>query len=152
MHNIIVSEFSTEYKLKAVRNESFDLNKVLTSPNHSELILRSLYEDSITIYESFFVLFLDNSLRIKGFMKVSHGGLTQTSVDTRIIFNAALNCLATGIIISHNHPSGRLEPSKADINITERIKKGCEILDITLIDHIIITEADYYSFADNQIL
>ena len=69
MQNIIDSEFSTEYKLKAVRNESFDLNKIVNNHNQSELILRSLYEDSIMIYESFFVLFLDNSLRVKGFLK-----------------------------------------------------------------------------------
>ncbi|MGV0995504.1 JAB domain-containing protein [Empedobacter falsenii] len=152
MHNIIVSEFSTEYKLKAVKNESFELNKIVNNHNQSELILRSLYDGSIMIYESFFVLFLDNSLRVKGFLKVSQGGLTQTSVDVRMIFNAALNCLATALIISHNHPSGKLEPSQADIRITQKIKEGCEILDINLIDHIIITEFDSYSFLENKIL
>lgn len=152
MHNIIVSEFSTEYKLKAVKNESFDLNKIVNNHNQSELILRSLYDDSIIIYESFFVLFLDNSLRVKGFLKVSQGGLTQTSVDVRVIFNAALNCLATGLIISHNHPSGNLTPSEADKRVTEKIKNGCQFLDIQLLDHIIITEFESYSFLENKIL
>ena len=78
--------------------------------------------------------------------------MTQTSVDVRVIFNAALNCLATGLIISHNHPSGRLEPSQSDKRITQKIKEGCEILDISLIDHIIITEFDSYSFLENKIL
>lgn len=152
MQNITFLEIPTEYQLKPINNKNNYFDKTLNSPFNTELFLRKLYDDTITIFESFFVVFLDNSLNVKGYLKVSQGGLTQTSVDVRILFQAALSCLSTGIIISHNHPSGKLIPSEADKRLTEKIKEGCKLLDITLFDHIIITEESYYSFADEGII
>ena len=78
--------------------------------------------------------------------------MTGTVVDVRMIFTTALNCLATAIIIAHNHPSGTLQPSEADKAITRRIKEASKTLDISVLDHLIITDEDFYSFADNGLL
>ena len=73
-------------------------------------------------------------------------------VDSRLVFKRALEISATGIILSHNHPSGNIKPSSSDISLTKKIKKGGELLDINVLDHVIITEKDYFSFADNNMM
>lgn len=98
--------------------------------------------------EMFYVLYLNNSLKIIDEEDLFRGGITSTTVDVRIILKRALTCLATSIIISHNHPSGSLEPSKADIDMTAKIKKAAAAIDVELLDHLIITQNGYFSFAD----
>ena len=84
-----------------------------------------------------------------GYFKLSSGGLTSTIVDTRIIFSVALKSLATNIIISHNHPSGNMVPSTQDDDLTRKINEAGKILDITLLDHVIVSpQFDYFSYAD----
>jgi DNA repair protein RadC len=83
---------------------------------------------------------------------ISSGGISGTVLDTRVIFQGALLANASSLIIFHNHPSSNLKPSKADKDITNKIKKAGELLDIILLDHLIITEHSYYSFADEGIL
>ena len=83
---------------------------------------------------------------------ISRGGVTGTVVDTKIIFKAAVENYASSIIICHNHPSGNLKPSDADIKITKNIKEAGKIMEIPLADHLIITDEGYYSFADEGIL
>ena len=86
-------------------------------------------------------------------LQISIGGVAGTIVDTKLIFSAALQCLASGIVLMHNHPSGNTKPSQADIRITKKIKEAAKHLDITILDHVIITpEKNYYSFADEGIL
>ena len=84
--------------------------------------------------------------------QMSKGGITGTMVDSRLIFKRALEISATGIILCHNHPSGNIKPSSSDINLTKKIKKGGELLDINVLDHVIITEKDYFSFADKNMM
>lgn len=103
-------------------------------------------------HEEFWVLYLNNSNNVIFKKQLSKGGITGTIVDTRLMFNKAVELLATGIILCHNHPSGNLKPSQADKNITNKIKKAGEILDIKILDHLIITEKDYFSFSDNSLL
>ncbi len=103
-------------------------------------------------HEEFWILFLNNANKIQLKTQMSKGGITGTLVDTRLIFKQALELAATGLILCHNHPSGTLKPSTSDINLTNKIKKGGEILDIKVLDHLIITEKEYYSFADEGIL
>ena len=103
-------------------------------------------------HEEFWVIYLNNANKIQFKKRMSKGGITGTLVDTRLVFKRALELTATSIILCHNHPSGTLKPSIADINLTKKIKKGGEILDIKILDHIIITEKSYYSFADQEIL
>ncbi|MDR6846332.1 RadC family protein [Flavobacterium granuli] len=102
-------------------------------------------------HEEFWVLFLNNSNKILFKTQLSKGGMTGTIVDIRIIFKIAFEQNATAIILTHNHPSGKLQASDADIQITKKIKTAGQQLDIPVLDHIIVTETDYYSFADEGI-
>ncbi|MDR2223993.1 MAG: DNA repair protein RadC [Flavobacteriaceae bacterium] len=90
--------------------------------------------------------------KIKETLNISKGGMTGTVVDLRVLFKLALEHQATGVILVHNHPSGKLNPSDADIQITKKIKEASKIMDISLLDHFIVTEFDYYSFADHGLL
>lgn len=102
-------------------------------------------------HEEFWVLFLNNSNKILFKSQLSKGGMTGTIVDVRMVFKIALEQNATSIILTHNHPSGKLVPSDADIQITKKIKNAGQQLDIPVLDHIIIAERGYYSFADEGI-
>lgn len=102
-------------------------------------------------HEEFWVLFLNNSNKILFKTQLSKGGMTGTVVDVRIVFKIALEQNATAIILAHNHPSGKLQASDADIQITKKIKTAGQQLDIPVLDHIIITESGYYSFVDEGI-
>ncbi len=99
-------------------------------------------------YEIFAVVFLNNANRITHFEIISRGGLTQTVADPRVIVKKALDANARSIIICHNHPSGNLTPSKSDETITLQIKQAALLFDIKLLDHLIVSEDGYYSFAD----
>lgn len=103
-------------------------------------------------YEVFGVLYLDQSNSLKNFELISKGGLTSTYVDPRLIFKRALQEEAVAIIISHNHPSGNLRPSRADEILTEKIKNGANLLDIKLLDHIIVSPGSFFSFAAEGLL
>jgi DNA repair protein RadC len=103
-------------------------------------------------YEEFWLLFLNKSYRIISKMKLSQGGVSGTVTDTRIIMKKAIEHLASGIALCHNHPSGNINPSESDIQITNKIKESGKLLDIELHDHLIISDKDYYSFADNGLL
>jgi len=100
------------------------------------------------------VMYLNRANRCLGVFPASIGGITGTVADVRLILSVALKIVATSILISHNHPSGNLKPSTADIDLTYKIKEGGKLLDIRLIDHLIISpnEKDYFSFAENGIL
>lgn len=102
--------------------------------------------------EVFAVVFLNQGNKIKKFEIISHGGLTETIVDIRIIIRKALEYEATQIILCHNHPSGALKPSQADKNVTHRIKESAGLMNIQLLDHFIISDAGYFSFANEGIL
>ena len=102
--------------------------------------------------EEFWAIYLNQSNRIIRKERLSAGGLTGTYVDVRLIMKGALLCSATGIIISHNHPSGNEKPSGEDNRITEQVKKAADVLNIRLIDHVIITSNTYYSYVDNDML
>ena len=100
-------------------------------------------------YEEFWVLYLNKANKIIEKEKVSTGGLSGTVVDVKIILRNALQKLSSGIIFVHNHPSGNLQPSDADISITKKLKDAAKLLEITVLDHLIIGDKNYYSFADN---
>ncbi|SRR6056297_1985358 len=103
-------------------------------------------------HEEFWVLYLNNSNKILYKTQLSKGGITGTLVDVRILMKQSLELGAVGLILAHNHPSGTLKPSTADKQITQKIKKASQSLDIKVLDHLIITQKDYFSFADNQVL
>ena len=103
-------------------------------------------------HEEFWVLYLNNSNKILHKQQLSKGGITGTMVDVRLVFNKGLALLATAIILCHNHPSGKLVPSMSDKQLTQKLKKAGTTLDIAVLDHLIITENAYFSFADESIL
>lgn len=103
-------------------------------------------------HEEFWILFLNRANRVTGRMKISQGGVSGTVTDVRIVMKKAIESLASGLVICHNHPSGNNSPSDADIRITQKIKEAGALMDIQLLDHLIIAGREYYSFADNGTL
>jgi len=103
-------------------------------------------------HEEFWMLILDRSNKIMGSERVSIGGVAGTVADVKIIFKKALDCLASSIIVAHNHPSGNLRPSEADKSLTKKVYQAGKILDVSVLDHLIITENGYFSFADEGMM
>lgn len=103
-------------------------------------------------HEEFWILYLNNSNKIINHLPLSKGGITGTLVDVRLVLKKCLELGATSIILSHNHPSGNLNPSSADKELTKKLKIASESLDIKILDHIIVTEKSYFSFADEGLL
>ncbi|CAM1372275.1 RadC family protein [Tenacibaculum xiamenense] len=125
------------------------LPKITSSSEVMPIIGPVLYDLD---HEEFWVLYLNNANKVISKQQISKGGLTATLVDVRIIFKKAMELNSVGIILCHNHPSGKLSPSKADIELTNKIKVASSTLDIKLLDHLIISEKTYFSFADEGIL
>lgn len=122
----------------------------VTSSSDAYHILKEYYpEDQIALKEYFVVMYLNQANRVIGVQKLSIGGLTAAIADVRLLFGTALKVLATGVVISHNHPSGNTRPSLQDRNLTKQVKEAGKLLDIKLLDHLILTPDDQYiSLAD----
>jgi DNA repair protein RadC len=103
-------------------------------------------------HEEFWIVYLNNSNKVITKTQLSKGGITGTVVDIRLVFKMALEYGATSIVLCHNHPSGSLKPSDADIQITQKLKRAGESLEIAILDHVIVTETSYFSFVDQGIL
>jgi len=103
-------------------------------------------------HEEFWIVYLNNSNKVISKTQLSKGGITGTVVDIRLVFKMALEYGATSIVLCHNHPSGSLKPSDADIQITQKLKRAGESLEIAILDHVIVTETGYFSFVDQGIL
>lgn len=103
-------------------------------------------------HEEFWVIFLNQTNKIIEQTKISQGGITGTVTDVRIIMKLALEKLATSLVLVHNHPSGNINPSENDIEITEKLKNAAKTIDISIIDHLIVTDSVYYSFADKGLI
>lgn len=123
---------------------------VIRHSNQTAQYLRAVIKDFS--YEVFAVLFLNRANKINHFEIISRGGLTGTVADPKVILKLALEKDATSVILCHNHPSGNLQPSRADEEITRKIKEAARYLDISITDHIIVSEQGYFSFADEGIL
>lgn len=133
------------------RNAQEVLERVkITSSQDAALILQQQIGDLPT--EEFWVMYLNQGNKIIKTEQISRGGITQTAVDIRIIFKRGIESMATAMILAHNHPSGNLTPSEADRSITKKIKEASKYLDIQVLDHIIVAQKDYFSFADEGII
>lgn len=120
----------------------------ITCPDDMYELLKTVYrKEEIEAREYFYALYLNTANEVLGWQQISQGGISATVVDIRLILSVALKCLATSIIISHSHPSGRLVPSEEDKIITTRINRSAKLMGIDLLDHIIFTRDGYYSFA-----
>ncbi len=124
-----------------------DRPKITCSKDAADLI-RTIYED-MEYRETFYIMLLNRGNRVLGFNLVSVGGISGTVIDVRCIYQSALKANASSMILFHNHPSGTLEPSDADLKITRKISNAGKLLDISVLDHVILTTDDYISLADN---
>ena len=144
-----LNEIVISYNKKLLNNSA-----VNTSEN-AVIMAREIFrrtDSNPDLKEYFFVLMFNSGNLTIGFLKVSEGGISGTVVDNRLIFATALKCLATGIILVHNHPSGVLRPSSQDIEATTKIKSAAKLFDLRLLDHIILSSDSYFSFSDEGIL
>jgi DNA repair protein RadC len=103
-------------------------------------------------YEEFWILMLNQAHHIMGQTRISIGGVTGTVVDSKMVFKPAIEALSPSIILIHNHPSGNLKPSQADIDLTRKLKEAGKVLDITVLDHVIVAYSGYYSFRDEGLI
>ena len=103
-------------------------------------------------YEEFWLMILNRANKIIDTKNISKGGVSGTVTDIKIILKIAIEKTASGIIVCHNHPSGNIKPSQSDIELTKKLKEACKLVDIPLLDHIIVSYSEYYSFADEGIL
>ncbi len=130
--------------------EEKDKHEKITSSKDVSIIMQPIIGD--LEHEEFWVLYLNNSNKVLSKHQLSKGGLTATLVDIRLLFKRALELSAVGVIVCHNHPSGKLKPSNSDLQLTQKIKAAGITIDIKLLDHLIITEKAYFSFADEGVL
>ncbi|MDR6405617.1 MULTISPECIES: RadC family protein [Chryseobacterium] len=131
-------------------NQEIPEKPVITSSNSAYQIFRNHLSDLRT--EEFWAIFLNQSNKVIHISQLTQGGINQSIVDVRVLFKTALDHFSTAIIIAHNHPSGNLKPSREDIDITQQIKTAGNMLNIQLLDHLIITQDSYFSFADDGLL
>lgn len=129
--------------------EAVELNKITSSKATFELMQPIIGE---LPHEEFWVLYLNNSNKVLSKSQQGKGGITGTFVDLRLVFKTAFELGATALILCHNHPSGNLKPSEADKKLTQKLKVAGENLDIQVLDHLIVTENGYFSFADEDLL
>lgn len=123
-------------------------SKIYSSENAYKVLLPTYKEGTICYKEYFKVLFLNQASQILGYTLISEGGITDTTVDVRVILQAALLTNSVAIILVHNHPSGSMKPSRQDMEITKQVKDAARFMRITVTDHLILTDEGYYSFAD----
>lgn len=142
-----VKEFSLKYSTTEI-----DTTTISNSTETTDILRRVFNKNELNIYECFYILLLNQSLKVQGYAKISQGGISETTVDTRLIAKYAIDALATNVVLAHNHPSGNKTPSNNDKRLTDKVVKALQLLDIRVLDHIIITDNDYYSFADGGLL
>jgi len=146
-----VSEIDIVYKKKATCKVS-ERPLISSSIDGYKVCLHYWNQNKIELLEEFKVLFLSRSNRVLQILAVSQGGITGTVADPRLILAGAIKVAACGMILVHNHPSGSLKPSRADEELTLKIKEAASYFDIKVLDHLIITSEGFYSFADEGLL
>jgi DNA repair protein RadC len=140
-----VAEIQLSYK----NNVSPKLRPIITCPKDAyDILLNNWDLNKIEFVEQFKVMLLNRASKVIGLFELSTGGVSATIVDPKLIFAAAIKSNASYIIVCHNHPSGNLKPSNADIKLTQKIAEAGKLLDLPIKDHLIIAVDGYYSFAD----
>ena len=125
-----------------------NIYKVVSSGDAYKYLLPTYKEGAICYKEYFKVLSLNQSNQVLGYTLISEGRITETCADVRVILQAALLTNSVALILAHNHPSGNMNPSRQDMEITYTVKDAARLMRITVLDHLILTDAGYYSFAD----
>jgi DNA repair protein RadC len=134
------------------RRQTADVGEIIKFTSSTDIFNTMAPYMSDLPVEEFWILLLNRNNRLIKKEKISKGGVSETIVDIKVIIKLAVENLASAIVLLHNHPSGNLNPSKADIAITNKIKEACKLIDIQLLDHIIIAEKSFYSFLDEGLL
>lgn len=143
-----VTEIKVSYTTNIKPSERY---QVKSSQDIYQLLL-SRYENFMEHHEEIWAVYLNRSNKVLGVSKISQGGVSETTCDPKLVIQIALKANASSIIVTHNHPAGSVEPSEADKRVTRKIKSACEFLDMQLLDHVIISHSNYYSFADSGLL
>ena len=146
MTNNIVSEVELTYKNNVPYNQR---QKISNSQGAYEILTNLFPENTMDYRETFIVLYLNRANQVLGYSVISQGGTSNTTVDIKMVIQTALLANASCIMLVHNHPSGNVQPSSDDNKITKRIMEAAKLFDITVLDHLIITNENYYSFTDN---
>jgi DNA repair protein RadC len=144
-----VTEVELIYRNKTKKE---DRPKVIEASHAYDILLSGWDMNRINLVEEFAVLLLDRNNACMAMSKISRGGITACVVDPKIVFATALKARACGIIMAHNHPSGNLKPSSADLSLTHKFKEAGTVLDIAILDHLIITPNAFLSFADEGLI
>lgn len=144
-----VAEIEVSYKPKFKASER---PQISTSQEAYKVLMTNWSLDRIELLEEFKVILLNRRNRVLGVVNISMGGVSGTLADPKVIFAVALKSKASAIILSHNHPSGELEPGQEDINLTKRLKECGRLLEIDVLDHLIISKDSFYSFADEGLM
>lgn len=151
--NLPQSHHFAEVSLRYSPSADIALKPKLYTPDEVAAYLRSIWDmDEIELCETFYILLLNNGRVCLGWSRISSGSKTATIVDLPKVITLALLGNATNIIVAHNHPSGQLKASRADIDITKRIAQALKFHDITLDDHVLITRTEHFSFRENNLL
>lgn len=139
------------YKYKIIREKDESLSDIfIYSSKDVECVVRQILDENLDFFtEKCLALYLNNANKVVGYSDISHGGLTSTLVDVRIVAKYAIDTLSTSVILVHTHPSDKCIPSMMGVRLTDAIKRGLNTLDIKLLDHVIISDTNYYSFSDN---
>lgn len=143
--NKMLAEMSVKYSKKVI----LGTKPVISSIVAYEYFL-PYFKECLAHHEEVYAMFLNNANIPIGISKIAQGGLSSTIIDIRVVLQYALLSNATGIVIAHNHPSGKKNPSTADNNITQKLKKAASLLDISLLDHIIVCEDGFFSYAESR--
>ncbi|WP_407520803.1 JAB domain-containing protein [Lacibacter sp. MH-610] len=141
-----------ELAVSYTRSRQKDFGKITSSKDAADFIRNTFNEGEVELQEQFIVLYLNQANEIIGYYKHSKGAINATVADIRIILATALKSLAVSMVIAHNHPSGNLKPSRADEQLTAKIKESAAMMEVRLLDHVIVTRDSYYSFADDGLL
>ena len=140
-----VTEISVMYHSKVKPSDRISIKR----SDDAYKLLRENWNDTLEIFESFKILLLNRANKVLGISVISVGGVSGTVVDPKKVFATALLSGCSSIILCHNHPSGQLQPSDADRNITKKLCNGATLLEMSVVDHLIISSESFYSFADN---
>lgn len=144
-----IAEVELLYKSKVNPSER---PKISTSSDAYQILKQAWDPNSLELCEEFKILLLNRAHKILGIYNHSKGGVSGTIADPKLIFVTALKANASGVILAHNHPSGNLQPSQSDIDLTKKCKEAGKFLDIQVLDHIILTTEKYYSMTDEGII
>ena len=139
-----LAELKVTYKRRLSRKRPWTLSSVV----QAEDFLRTIWdEETMDLREEFVVVCLDASLTVLGWVRLHVGGLDASTVDARLVFGVALKAASSGLLVAHNHPSGKVEPSEQDKALTRRLRQGARLLGLRFVDHLIMGRGGSYSFA-----